>query len=295
MPRTRLLIATLACLVCCTGQLMAQQSNPSDSQKEKSAVAHEDLDALLWIQTSAEYEAITRQTFRLAEMNLGSALVDPAWTASTEQQRRFAKKPRQLAALPPAVILDVDETVLDNTAYQTRLIEKQEEFSRESWLAYVREEASPGIPGAKEFIQACRDARVTVLYVTNREFEVEYATRRNLIKTGLLHEDDPDVVFTKYERETWTSDKQTRRAHLATRYRILMMLGDDLNDFITLGKHPASEKRRHVATQYADWWGQRWMALPNPNYGGWERSVYGWKDSSSRETKLKLKREMMRD
>lgn len=295
MPLTRLLIATLACLVCCTGHLMAQQSDPSESQKEKSEVAHEDLDALLWIQTSAEYEAITRQTFRLAEMNLGNALVDPAWTASTEQQRLFAKKPPQLAALPPAVILDVDETVLDNTAYQTRLIEKQEEFSRESWLAYVREEASLGIPGAKEFIQACRDARVTVLYVTNREFEVEYATRRNLIKFGLLHEDDPDVVFTKYERETWTSDKQTRRAHLATRYRILMMLGDDLNDFITLGKHPASEKRRKSATQYADWWGQRWMALPNPNYGGWERSVYEWKDSSSRETKLKLKRAMMRD
>ncbi|MDG2012198.1 MAG: HAD family acid phosphatase, partial [Pirellulaceae bacterium] len=237
----------------------------------------------------------TRQTFRLAEMNLGPALVDPTWTASVEQQRMFTQQPRKLAALPPAVILDVDETVLDNSAYQARLIANGGEFDPKTWNLFVQEESAIAVPGAVEFIEACRAARVTVLYVTNREYEVEYATRRNLVKTGLMEEDDPDVLLTKNERKPWTSDKKSRRTHLAGQYRILMILGDDLNDFVSLGKKPTPEHRRKMAARYSDRWGRQWMALPNPNYGGWERSLYDWEDRAERKAKLKLKRSNLRD
>ena len=105
-------------------QSLAQQATQASPTKQSATPgAHEDLDGVLWMQTSGEFEAITRQTYRLAESNLGDALVDPSWTASTEQQQMFAKKPQELAKLPPAVILDVDETVLNNTQYQARLIE----------------------------------------------------------------------------------------------------------------------------------------------------------------------------
>ena len=271
--------------------LFAQQNNQPQTKAENLSLrSHEDLDAVLWVQTSAEYEAIARQSFRLAESNLGKALVDASWTASREQQRMFANKTQELAKLPPAVILDIDETVLDNTKYQSRLIENEMEFSPKSWNDFVREEASPAIPGSKEFINACREARVTVLYVSNREFEVEYATRRNLASEGLLHEDDPDLIFSKNERKNWGSDKQPRRTYLASRYRILMILGDDLNDFVSLGSRPTAKKRKDVANKYADWWGRRWITLPNPNYGGWERSLYDWNDRSSRSEKLENKR-----
>ena len=275
--------------------LQSASGAPQAASKDQEASGHEDLDALLWLQTSAEFIAITRQTFRLAEMNLGSALVDPTWSACLEQQRMFAKQPGAMAALPPAVILDVDETVLDNSAYQARLIANGEEFDPKTWNLFVQEESGIAVPGAVDFIEACRAARVTVLYVTNREYEVEYATRRNLVKTGLLQENDPDVLLTKNERQQWTSDKKSRRTHLASQYRILMILGDDLNDFVSLGKKPTPEKRRKTATRYSDRWGRQWMALPNPNYGGWERSLYQWEDRAAREAKLKLKRSNLRD
>ena len=283
-------------LICATFWLVQQSvlaqldSQPPTTKPSSNILSHEDLDAVLWVQTSAEYEALTRQSFRLAEFNLGDALVDPSWTASKEQQEMFARKPAELAQLPPAVILDIDETVLDNSIYQSRLIENEQEYHRESWNDFVREAASPAIPGSKAFIQACRDARVTVLYVSNREYEVEFATRRNLVSTGLLDEDDPDLVFSKNERAGWGSDKQPRRTYLASRYRILMILGDDLNDFVSLGRHPAPEKRKDVANKYSTWWGRRWIALPNPNYGGWERSLYDWNDSAPRQDKLEDKR-----
>ena len=275
--------------------ILAQQAGQTQSAVTTSSpVAHEDLDAVLWIQTSAEFDAIARQTFRLAELNLGDALVDPSWTASTEQQKMFAKRPQELGKLPPAVILDIDETILDNSSYQSRLIEKNEEFNRETWNDFVREEASPAIAGAKEFVKACRDARVTVLFVSNREFEVEYATRRNLVATGLLHEDNPDLVFSKYEKKDWGSDKKTRRTHLASRYRILMIVGDDLNDFVSLGSKPTSKKRKQVANKYSNWLGSRWITMPNPNYGGWERALYDWNDGSSRSEKLRNKKSKLR-
>jgi acid phosphatase len=296
MNPTGLIVALLLGCFCSPGAtLLNAQQSPNRDERGPRSVPHEDLDALLWVQSSAEYQAIARQTFRLATMNLGPALVDPAWTASVEQQRMFADRLPELAALPPAIIVDVDETVLDNSAYQALLIRTRTEFTRQSWLDFVRQEQSPAIPGARVLLDACRNARVQVLFVTNREYEVEYATRRNLVRAGLLREDDPDVVFTKYERESWTSDKRTRRQHLASRYRILMMLGDDLNDFLSLGQQPAAGARKAAVRRYADWWGTRWITLPNPNYGGWERSLCNWNDSAPRQSKLKMKHKAVRD
>ena len=280
-------LALLLFVVLVTSTL-AQQTGDNANNKP-----HEDLDALVWLQTSAEYEAIARQTFRLARMNMGDALVDPTWSASTEQLSLFAEKPAELAALPPAIIVDVDGTVLDNSSYQSDLIRNETAYSADSWKTFVNEEVSQPIPGAVEFVNACRSAGVTVLFVTNREHEVEAATRRNLIATGLMKETDPDVVFTKYEQEEWTSDKATRRAHLASKYRILLLMGDDFNDFVTIKKKPTSQERKDAAIEYAAWWGRKWMMLPNPNYGGWERSAYDWNDAAPRSAKLKLKRARM--
>ena len=102
---------------------------------------------------------------------------------------------------------------------------------------------------------------------------------------------DPDLIFTKKEKEAWTSDKTTRRQELAQKYRILLLLGDDLNDLIATEYHCSSEDRRQAGDKYKSWFGERWFMLPNPNYGGWERSLYDWKDAVPSSTKRKLKRE----
>lgn len=264
-----------------------QESSPADDSR------HEDLDAILWVQTSGEYQAITRQTYRLASLTLKDAIADPKWTASLEQEELVDSGDVKLKELKPAVVFDVDETVLSNAGYQVGLIETNTDYSRDGWKSFVKEKKSTPIAGAVEFVQACRDAGVQPIFVTNREHEVESSTRENLIAAGLMKESDADIVFSKYEKEDWKSDKISRRTELAKQYRILLLIGDDLHDFASTGHHPTSEKRRELVARHPDWWGKKWIVLPNPNYGGWEQSLYDWNNSSSSATKLKKKRSHM--
>ncbi len=221
------------------------------------------LSAVLWVQTSAEYEALARLVYRGARASLAPGLADPTWTAATEQSA--------VPGLPPAVILDVDETVLDNTPYQARLLEDGSVFGRESWSRWVREAEARAIPGAVEYTRAAADAGVTVFYVTNRDADLETATRENLQALGFPLAADIDPILTRGERETWGSDKSTRRAWIAERYRVLALVGDDLADFVR-AEAGIAERRRQTA-RYADRWGTRWFVLPNPMYGSWERAL----------------------
>jgi acid phosphatase len=299
------LMSTTVCMlfanVGCAQEPPATKADPSENfetlSKSESAdqQRHEDLDAILWVQTSGEYQAITRQTYRLAELAMQDAMKDPAWTASLEQQALVDEGKVVLADLKPAVVIDVDETVLNNSAYQVGLIKSKSEYTREGWKAFVESKQSTAIAGAVEFVNACREQSVTVLFVTNREHSVESSTRENLIATGLMKEDDPDIVFSKYEKEDWKSDKISRRQELAQQYRIIMLIGDDLHDFASTGYHPTSQQRRELVESKPDWWGTRWIVLPNPNYGGWENSLYDWETASSADTKLKGKRSRLQD
>ncbi len=262
-------------------------------EKETSALRHEDLDATLWIQTSGEYAAITQQAYHLAAESLGDRLLDPTWTACLEQRELVEAGEVELSSLPPAVIFDVDETVLDNTGYQVELIKNKTEYSRESWKAFCITETSKAIPGAVDFVERCRAAGVHVIFLTNREHEVENHTQANLMAVGLLHEDDGDVVYSKYEMEDWKSDKTSRRKHLSQKYRILLLVGDDLHDFASTGEHPAHSVRRKIALENHEMWGHGWIAMPNPNYGGWEQSLYDWDYNTSSAERLQRKRDSM--
>ena len=264
-----------------------ERTNPAD------ALRHEDLDAILWLRTSGEYRAITRQAYHAAANSLGDALLDPDWTASTEQQQLADDGEIELDDLPPAVVMDVDETVLDNSDYQVQLIESGAEYSRDSWRDFCNSKSSRAVPGAVEFVARCRAAGVQVLFVTNREFEVEAATRENMIAVGLMNDSDADILFCKREKENWTSEKIARRTFLAEKYRLLMLFGDDLHDFTDLGHHPTSAARQEIVKRYDSWWGTRWIILPNPNYGGWEQSTYRYQYTSDPKTKLELKNEAL--
>lgn len=272
----------------------SQSATKEDPAAEADKMRHEDLDAILWIQTSGEYGALTRQAYQAAKLQLASAIGDATWTASTEQEKLSSVGEIDMSELPMAVVLDVDETVLDNSAYQVGLIESKSEYSRDGWKLFCESKKSAAIPGAVEFVNHCRAADVKVLFVTNREHEVESSTRENLINVGLMKDDDPDIVFSKYEKDNWKSDKITRRTELAKQYRILMLIGDDLHDFASTGHHPTSDARKKFATENADMWGSKWIVMPNPNYGGWEQSTYDWNNSSSAKTKLEKKRSNLR-
>lgn len=230
------------------------------------------LDGTLWVQTSAEYTQAARQTYRAATARLEALLADNSLSAAPEQQGDFH-------TLPPAIVMDVDETVLDNSAFQARMLVDGTSYTPETWAAWVAKQEAGEVPGAKAFVTRARELGIAVIYVTNRECAAadcpqESDTVANLKKLGF-----PDVsaetVLLKHERPDWVSEKASRRVFLAERYRILMLVGDELGDFVSgaKGKGVTPELRRNLAEKYADWWGERWFLLPNPLYGSWLTTI----------------------
>ena len=233
-----------------------------------AAAPHENLNAVLWVQTALEYEASARQAFRLAQMQLDAALADPTWTAAIEQQG-------DASMLPAAVVLDVDETVLDNSYYQARMIRDSTVFAPATWDRWVEEARATAIPGAVEFTRYAAQKGVMVFYVTNRTANLEAATRRNLAAENFPLDHQVDTVLVRGERPEWSaSAKGPRRAFVARDYRILMLVGDDLGDFVVNASGTPAERRARAGAQ-AEWWGRRWIMIPNPTYGSWERAILG--------------------
>jgi len=220
------------------------------------------------MQTALEYEASAAQAYRLATLQLDEALKDPAWTAALEQTA-------PASALPPAVVLDIDETVLDNSPAQARQVRDNAPYSEEAWTRWVMEKRARAIPGAKAFTQYAVSKGVTVFYISNRTSNLEDATRANLQAEGFPLDAKADTVLMKGERPEWSaSAKGPRRAFVAASYRILLLIGDDLGDFVVNAAGAPEERRARTAPQ-SDWWGRRWIMLPNPAYGSWERAVIG--------------------
>src|SRR5215210_3620046 len=210
--------------------------------------AHENLNAVVWVQTALEYAACTEQAYRLAALQLEAALKDPSWTAAIEQTVDPSK-------LPPAVVLDIDETVLDNSEFQARSVRDNSPYSEEAWKRWVVESRAMGIPGAKEFTQYAAHKGVAVFYISNRTADVEASTRANLEASGFPLDGKVDTVLTRGERPEWSaSAKGPRRAFVATNYRILLLIGDDLGDFVVDASGTPEERRAHTVASH-DWWG----------------------------------------
>jgi acid phosphatase len=235
------------------------------------------LDATLWVQTAAEYRVIARSVYSRASEDLEVLLADSARTAVLEQTGDYR-------TLPPAVVLDVDETVLDNFPYQARLLETGESYSSATWAAWVEERAAMPVPGALEFTRQAADLGVTVFYVTNRRAHLEPATRDNLEALGFPLRTDVDVLLTRDDE----SSKSPRRRAVASSYRILMLVGDDLGDFVDV-EGLTSEERLDLTRRYSDYWGNRWHMLPNPTYGSWERALYGYDSSLTPQERTRRK------
>lgn len=240
--------------------------------------SHELLNGVLWSQTSVEFQVAAHQAFNTAKINLEKALHDPNWTAALEQMDGYQ-------GLEPAIIVDVDETVLDNYPFDARLVKDGGEFDPELWEAWVNESKADAMPGAKSFIQHVKAKGIKIFYVTNRTLEAP--TVRN-IKMAL----DPEVtaadVLCKKEKSTWGSDKTSRRAFIAREYRILLLIGDDYNDFTFLGKL-SPEQRISKTKAHQPYWGKQWILVSNPVYGHWERALYNYDNELSAEDKLKAK------
>ena len=237
-----------------------------------AAGADDNLNAVLWMQSSAEYRAVAMQTYRAASDQLDAALADPAWDALAPAERG-----NPAAGLPPAVILDVDETVLDNSPYQARLVSNGTEYASATWAGWVAERNATAIPGVVDFARAANARGVTLVYITNRTEPMQADTLANLRAVGLPVADDSVFLGkgTPVEgcEQADSGDKTCRRQLAGRRYRVLMQFGDQLGDFVriepnTVAAHDA------VLDRHGAWFGRRWWMLPNPSYGDWQAALF---------------------
>lgn len=236
--------------------------------------------ATLWVQNAAEYRALTTQIYQTALSNLALAKEDSYWSAVVEQREKYQN-------LPPAIILDVDETVLDNSAFQARMIKQDLDFEIQQWNSWVMEAKADAVSGAVNFTQTASKEGITIFYLTNREASVKEGTRENLKDLGFPLDPDQDVILSQNERENWTSDKINRRKYVAGKYRVLMLFGDDLNDFVS-AKDISESRRESLVNEHKRKWGRMWYILPNPVYGSWEQALYNFSNSLSDSKKEEI-------
>jgi 5'-nucleotidase (lipoprotein e(P4) family) len=245
--------------------------------------AHDLLNAVLWMQRSVEYKATALTAFALARIRLDQALADPNWTAAPKEQTGAYQ------SLPPAVVLDADESILDNSGYQAWMVLKGTTFDPKTWNAYVNTVTTLAIPGAVEFARYADTRGVKVFYITNRTAEEEPATRKNLEKLGFPMGGTVDTMLMTRKQPDWGSAKGTRRAFIARTYRILLNIGDNFSDFVDEYRGTEAERLK-VMEQHKDRWGREWIMIANPSYGSFESAPFNHDFKLSDAEKRKAKR-----
>jgi acid phosphatase len=224
--------------------------------------------AVLWTQNSPEYAVAVRQTYWLAKLQLAAGLDQKDHTADEVQAKAgdFEEK-------PPAIVLDVDETVLDNSPYNARNIEDNDSFRPQTWTPWVAEAVAPPVPGAVEFIKHARGKGVAVFLVTNRNDSHREGTLKNLRKVGLTQDDVPDNhLLLRNDDDGRGGDKVSRRAMVARDYRIVLLIGDNIADVCAGVSGNSADVAKSVAFNKQQTFGDGWVMIPNAMYGGWERS-----------------------
>ncbi|MGO3128074.1 MAG: 5'-nucleotidase, lipoprotein e(P4) family [Luteimonas sp.] len=245
----------------------------SAAQAPAATAPSDNLNAVLWIQRSEEYRANSLSIFRAAADHLDDALAEKNWDALVPEERELIG---DATALPPAVIMDIDETVLDNSPYQARLVQNGLEYDEVTWAQWVAEKKAKPVPGVLEFAKVAEAKGVTILYLSNRAQHLQEATLANLRAEGLPVKDES--VFLGLGTfvancEQHGTEKTCRRRLAGRDYRVLMQFGDQLGDFVDIVAN-TSEARGELLDTYGDWFGERWWMLANPSYGGWEPAQF---------------------
>lgn len=229
---------------------------------------------VLWTQTSGERVALSYQAFAIARLRLDQDL-------RASRNRRIRR----------AVIVDADETVIDNSPYQAMLVKTRRAYESQSWNDWCQKAQAAAIPGAVEFLRYANSRGVRVFYVTNRRESEKQCTAQNLKKVGF-----PDVSDETVLVRTDTSSKQPRRDGIARKHRVVLLMGDNLNDFAEIFEQSKTIDSRLAATQQnKSNFGTRFIVLPNVMYGAWEEAIYGDASKLTEEQKAEKRRNTLKD
>lgn len=248
------------------GSALAQTPEPADKENEVLAT--------LWVQQSGEYRALCYQAYNLAHMLLDRDL----------RNHRFRMR--------RAIIVDLDETVWSTSSYAAMNI-KQRKGYPEGWEAWMQQARATALPGAVEFLKYASSRGVRVFYVTNRKPVATEATAENLTRLGfpgvnqesLLMRDDPSV-----------ESKEKRRKTIGAKYHVVLLMGDDLNDFDEVFEQSKTIATRLDATdRNKSQFGTHFIVTPNPMYGNWANALYEYNFKLSEKEKSEKRHSLLKD
>lgn len=247
--RSYFLLSAIALLVACGPRQQAVA--PATDHGARPAIIQQNVNAALYQNASAEVAWLFEQGYAFARVKLDANL------AATD-------------SLPPAVVVDVDETVLDNSAYEVENIVMGRGYADSTWKAWTARAAAPPIPGAVDFLKYAAGRGCTVFYITNRHHSEKESTITNLRKYDFPMA-DAEHVLTMGE----SSDKTERRSSVQRSHRVVLFVGDQLTDYSQLLKDRSLELGLPGMYMMAEPLSRYFILLPNSVYGYWRDGITG--------------------
>jgi 5'-nucleotidase (lipoprotein e(P4) family) len=216
--------------------------------------------AVLYMQKAAEYRALAYQAFNIARLRLDQDL----------DRKNIKKLPKAERKMPRAIVVDIDETVLDNSPAQALGIKTNTPYNSKDWYVWSNMRKAKAVPGALEFLNYAVGKGVKVFYISNRDEKNEkQATLDNLKSLGFQGVSADNLLL-----RTAESGKDARRAVVTAKYRIVMLVGDNLDDFTSAFERKSVADRFAEVDKVRDQWGKNFIVLPNAMYGSWENAIY---------------------
>ncbi len=252
--KTFLLVLLSVTLLSCSN---VQQQKPAYKPANNALLM-----ATLYNYYAAEYQALCYQAYNVAKERV------------TQLRKEFPKKKNM------AVVLDIDETVLNNSPYQAHTIEKNSHFPK-CWDAWVSQAAAKPVPGAISFLKYADSLGFHIFYVTNRSEKLKAATLKNLQKFDFPQADSLHIYL-----KTTTGNKEPRRQMISKKYDIVLLAGDNLGDF-----YKASEKypqRNQKVAALRNRFGKKYIVLPNAMYGAWPAGLGLYSKNAPVDSLLKV-------
>lgn len=225
--------------------------------------------ATLYHQVSAEYRALCYQAFNVAKQKVDMNL----------KQMGLSKQ--------RAIVVDIDETVLDNSPQEAMCI-KNNTMYPDYWEEWMNIEDAKPVPGSLEFLNYAASKGIDIFYISNRKDKYKEQTLANLIKVGFPNADHEHLLL-----KTVESSKKARREKVLETNQIILLMGDNLNDFSEVFEKLTIEKRFTITDEHQFDFGNKFIVLPNPMYGEWEGAIYNYDYTLPNENKSELRKEKL--
>lgn len=225
-------------------------TNVGNGNNMNNPIADGKIYATAYQQRAAEYRALCYQAYNIARLRID------------EDLKKHSDKPK-------AVITDIDETLLNNSAFEAHQVLQGKDYESAAWYDWSSRIAADTVPGSLDFFRYAASKGIVVFYVTNRSERERAFTLKNLQKFNFPDADSVHLFLMQN-----TSSKESRRQAIEANYTVVMLLGDNLGDFSSFFDKKTVEQRNDNVNALKSEFGNKFIALPNPVYGDWESSLY---------------------